>query len=281
MTHEENIVPTEIAEIENIYRMVTEFMVTYSFQFLGALLILAGGVFVANRVGRIVQRLCERNSLDVTLSNFVTGIARILVIAMVAVVALGKVGISIGPFLAAVGAISLGAGLAVQGLLSNYGAGLAIIVTRPFVVGDTISVQGVNGVVDEVGLSSTRLLNEDNVRITIPNRHIMGEIIHNSQRDRLIELGVGIAYESDPVQALKVIRSALEEMPDLSSDHPVLVGIEAFGDSSIDLGVRFWGPTQKLFAMRYEANALIFAALKEAQIHVPFPQREVRMLQEA
>ena len=137
----------ELEQFTAIYEQVTSFLVNYSFQLIGAIIVFLIGIVVARKVSNVVIRLCEKKQLDVTLSHFAGNTVRLLIITMTAIIALGKLGISITPFVAAVGALSLGAGLAVQGLLSNYGAGLNIILARPFVVGDTISVQGVSGVV--------------------------------------------------------------------------------------------------------------------------------------
>jgi small conductance mechanosensitive channel len=268
----------EIQQAQAIYNLVTEFFVTYSFQILGALIIFALGILVARKVGDIVLKLCERKELDITLSRFAASTAKLTIIVMVAVIALGKIGISVTPFIAAIGALGLGAGLAMQGLLSNYGAGLNIILTRPFVVGDTIRVKGVAGLVKEVHLAFTVLADEDDVVITIPNKHIIGEIIHNSNADTLAEETVGISYDSDPEKAIAVIRRALEETDKVNMDRPPQVGIEDFADSSINIGIRFWAPTNQYFDTRYRANAAIFDALKAAEIDIPFPQREVRLL---
>lgn len=268
----------EIQQAQAIYQLITEFFVNYSFQILGAIIIFVLGILVARKVGTIVLKLCERKNLDVTLSHFISSGTKIFIIVMVAIIALGKVGISVTPFIAAIGALSLGAGLAMQGLLSNYGAGLNIIIARPFVVGDTIRVQGVSGQVKEVHLAFTLLTDEDDVEITIPNKHIVGEIIQNSHLDTLAEETVGIAYDSDPVKAIEVIMQALKNTEKVSSTRAPLVGIEDFADSSINIGIRFWAPTRHYFETRYRANAAIFAALQEAGITIPFPQREVRIL---
>ena len=270
----------EIQQAAAIYQVIAEFFINYSFQILGAIIILLIGMYVARKVSTLVFNLCERKKLDITLSRFIASFVRIAIIVMVAIVVLGKLGISVTPFLAAVGAISLGAGLAVQGLLSNYSAGLNIILTRPFVVGDTIQVQGVSGQVKEVHLAFTILTNEDDVEITIPNKHIVGEIIHNSHSDTLAEETIGIAYHSDPQQAIEVIQAALEGIEELQGKRPPQVGIEEFADSSINIGIRFWAPTTHYFQTCYRANAAIFAALKAANIEIPFPQREVRLLQD-
>jgi small conductance mechanosensitive channel len=268
----------EIQQAQAIYDLITEFFINYSFQILGAFIVLALGVVVARKVSDLVLRLCEKKELDITLSRFAANSVKLGIIAMVAIVALGKVGISVTPFVAAIGALSLGAGLAMQGLLSNYGAGLNIILARPFVVGDTIRICGVSGLVKEVHLAFTLLADEDDVEITIPNKHIVGEIIHNSHADTLAEETVGIAYDSDPDRAITVIREALAKTDKVSQDRAPLVGIEDFADSSINIGIRFWAPTSHYFETRYRANAAIFNALQAADITIPFPRREIRIL---
>ena len=268
----------EIQQAQAVYQLITEFFVNYSFQILGAFIVLALGILVARKISNIVLKLCERKELDVTLSHFIASSTKIIIIAMVAIIALGKVGISVTPFIAAIGALSLGAGLAMQGLLSNYGAGLNIIIARPFVVGDTIRVQGVIGQVKEVHLAFTLLTDEDDVEITIPNKHIVGEIIQNSHEDTLVEETVGIAYDSDSGKAIEVITQALENMDNVNKTRVPLIGIEDFADSSINIGIRFWAPTNHYFETRYRANSAILSALQNAGITIPFPQREVRIL---
>lgn len=268
----------EIEQAQAVYKLIMEFFVNYSFQILGAFIILALGILVARKISTLVFNLCERKELDITLSRFIASSTKIIIVVMVAIVALGKVGISVTPFVAAIGALSLGAGLAMQGLLSNYGAGLNIILARPFVVGDTIRIQGVAGQVKEVHLAYTLLSDEDNVEITIPNKHIVGEIIQNSHTDTLAETMIGISYDSDPTQAIAVIKEALQMIDGVSKDRTPMVGIEEFGDSSINIGIRFWAPTSHYFETKYSANGTVFAALQKAGISIPFPQREVRLL---
>lgn len=270
----------EIQQAQAVYKLVMEFFVNYSFQILGALIILVLGILVARKISSLVFTLCERKELDITLSRFIASTTKIIIIVMVAIIALGKVGISVTPFVAAIGALSLGAGLAMQGLLSNYGAGLNIILARPFVVGDTIRIQGVAGQVKEVHLAYTVLADEDDVEITIPNKHIVGEIIQNSHADTLAETTIGIAYDSDPEKAIEVITQALKKVSGISEERTPMVGIEEFADSSINIGIRFWVPTSHYFETKYCANGAVFRALGDAGIVIPFPQREIRLLNE-
>lgn len=268
----------ELDQMTNLYNMLVTYLVTYSFQIFGAIVVLIVGVFIGRRVSDLVLILCAKKSLDITLSRFFASAARIAIIVFAVLIALPKMGIQVTPFLAAVGALGLGAGLAAQGLLSNYGAGLSIIFTRPFVVGDTIRVKGVFGVVKEVHLAFTLLSNEDDELILIPNKHIIGEILHNSQADTILELSVGVAYDSDLEAAMKAISSKLAAIDGLSNERAIQVGIDEFGDSAINIAIRGWARTEQYHHIRFAANKAIKDALIEANISIPFPQREVRML---
>ncbi|HUH37845.1 MAG TPA: mechanosensitive ion channel family protein [Spongiibacteraceae bacterium] len=268
----------ELDRLTTIYDQVVAFLVAYSFQLAGALIIILLGLWLGARTGKLLLRLCERHGLDITLSRFLANIGRLLVIAIMVIIALGKIGISIAPFVAALGAIGLGAGLAFQGLLSNYVAGLNLIITRPFVVGDTITVQGVTGQVQEVKLAATLLCDEDDVLITIPNKHIIGEILCNSGPHKIVERSVGISYGSDPQQAVQAIREALANLPHINTEREAQVGIAGFGDSSVDIALRCWVETGHYFTTVYAINQAVFQALDQAGIEIPFPQREVRLL---
>ena len=222
------MIDSEIQQVEKYYNLIMEYLVTYSMQILGAILILFIGLWIAQKVSNMVAGLMQRHNIDITLTNFVSNVIKVLLIIMFLVIALGKIGISVTPFVAAIGAASLGAGLAMQGMLSNYGAGLAIIATRPFVVGDTIEVKGVSGQVKTIELGHTILINEEKVEITIPNKHIVGEILHNSFSYSLVKGEIDIAYDANADLAIELIEKVLDEH-ELVSDSPhAQVGIERF-----------------------------------------------------
>ena len=180
------MIQQEIEQVERYYTIIKDYLVNYSMQVAAAILILIVGLWVSKKLSKTVERLLLKHNIDIALTNFIANVVKVLLIVMFVVIALGKLGISITPFVAAIGAASLGAGLALQGMLSNYGSGLAIIATRPFVVGDTISVKGESGQVKMIELGHTILINEENVEITIPNKHIVGEVLHNSFNNSLV-----------------------------------------------------------------------------------------------
>ena len=268
----------ELAQFTAIYAQIVAYLVEYSFQIVGAVIVFLIGLFISRRVGALILALCKRKNLDITLSRFFSSSARLTVVVATLIIVLPKIGIQITPFIAAIGAVGLGAGLAVQGLLSNYSAGLSIIFTRPFVVGDTIRVRGVWGIVEEVHLSHTVLTNEDGEIITIPNKHIVGEIIHNSQADTVLELTVGVAYGSDIDIAISAVLTAVSRIEGLSTDRVSQIGIARFGDSAIEIEARVWVQARKFHEARFEANYVISGALDKAGIGIPFPQRVVRLV---
>ncbi len=180
--------PDEIKTAQKIVNIIIDFFANYSFQVIGAILILVIGFLVARSVTSFLVKLFERKNLDVTLSKFTAAAVKGIIIGFAIIIALGKFGITIAPFIAALAAMAFGASFAIQGPLANYGAGLVIILTRPFVVGNTITVSGVSGIVDEVNLGATILKDEDGVKITIPNKHIVGEILHNSEETKIHRL---------------------------------------------------------------------------------------------
>ncbi|MBI1977548.1 MAG: mechanosensitive ion channel family protein [Candidatus Omnitrophica bacterium] len=267
----------QIGAAQKLINTLIEFSVNYSFQILGAIIILVVGVLLSKWAGKLTLTICTKRKLDVTLSNFLASVTRIIIVAFSVIIALGKFGITIAPFVAAIGAAAFGATYAIQGPLSNYGAGLSIILGRPFIVGDTITVVGVSGVVKEVKLASTILVTEDGVAITIPNKHIVGEILHNSKENCAADGLIGISYDSDPDRAIETIKNTLRQFGDIRKTPPPQVGIQAFADSSININYRYWMPTVKFLQISHAVNLAVYKALQAANVKIPFPQREVRI----
>jgi len=268
----------EMQAAQKMVNIIIDFFVNYSFQVIGAILVFIIGVLVARSVASFLMRLFERKNLDITLSKFIAATAKGIIIGFAIIIALGKFGVTMAPFIAALAAMAFGASFAIQGPLANYGAGLVLILTRPFVVGNTITVSGVSGIVDEVNLGATILIDEDGVKITIPNKHILGEILHNSEEKRIVEAIVGISYDSDPEKAIQIIKEALDEFQEVSKEPPPRVGIQKFGDSSINIGLRYWIPTQKYFETLYQVNLVVYKQFKARDIEIPFPQRDVHIV---
>jgi small conductance mechanosensitive channel len=256
----------QLQMVNTVIDVASEFAIAYGLQMIGALVILLIGLKVAGFLGRRVTRLCEIRKLDITLARFAGNMVKILLVVIVVIITLSNFGIDIAPLVALGGAAAFGISFAVQGPMANYGAGLVIILTRPFLVGDTVLVQGVSGVVDEVTLAHTVLIGEDLEKITIPNRKIVGEILINSDAHRIVESQIVIAADSDPDQAIAAIVAALENVAELTEEGSPQVGIHDFSFGGIILGLRYWVPSSRYYQTRYALNQAAHAALKDAGI---------------
>ena len=263
-----NAVSDRVESVEHIYEFVVQFLIAYSFQLLGAIVVLIVGVLLAGWIARILMRAQERRAVDPTLRQFISSTVRLLLIGLAIVIALGNLGISITPLIAAIGGLAVGASLALQGPISNYGAGLIIILTRLYRVGDTITVRGNSGVVRSISLGATILAAEDGELIVIPNRQIAGEIHRNSFANRIIEGKVGVAYGEDLERAVALVRGAIGEFDGIAKEPPPQVGVESFGDFTIQLGYRVWVPSVRYFDVLYRMNLAILVALQHGGIHV-------------
>jgi len=270
----------DIERIQAIYTTVIDLLIRYGFQILGAVVILILGLILARITGKFVYKLCGKSNVDITLSKFFVGLAKILVIGFALVIAMAKFGITIAPMVAAIGAGAFGLTLAIQGPIANYGAGLALILTRPFKVGHTLTIHGLTGIVKEIKLGCTLLTTEDGEEITIPNKKVMGEIFINSFPYKVVEGSIGIAYSADPDAAIQVVRSCLANQEAIASEPPPQIGIEAFADSSINIGYRYWVKTEVYYQTQYKINLAIFKGFQQKGVSIPFPQREVRILNE-
>ncbi len=268
----------ELEDVSQIYNTIIEFITNYSFQMVGAILILIIGVMASKYVHKYVLKMLLKTKIDETICGFIASFVRFLVVAMMTILALGKLGISIAPFIAALGAISLTAGLALQGSVSNFAAGVVLIATKPFKLGDTIRIHDMYGVVQEIKLAYTIMINEDKEQITIPNKYMIGDVLVNSYAFRIVEGSVGISYDSDAKEAIQLIKNILSSSENTSNENESIVGIEKFGDSSINIAYRYWVKTDSYFKAQYEVNLSVLSGLKTANINIPFPQREIRML---
>jgi small conductance mechanosensitive channel len=268
----------EIQQLQSIYNMIVEYLIKYGFQVLAGIIILVLGFKLASWTSRLVTNLCHKRNLDVTLTGFVAGVVKVIVIMFAALLALDKFGVTISPFIATVSAMIFGASFAIQAPLSNYAAGLSIIISRPFVVGNNVTIKGFNGVVEQVKLPCTILSTVDGEKITIPNKDIVGEIIVNSVVNKMVEITIGISYGDNPETAIELIRRTMDRFPQIQAQPAPQVGIVAFGDSSINIGMRYWVPTKEYYQSLHAVNLAVYQEIKKAGITLPFPQREVRIL---
>lgn len=264
--------------LDQIQASAIDLAFTFGPKLVVACLILLAGYYVGRWMGRITQGMLLKMELDVTLRILLVRILRLLVLGLFGVLALQNLGVELLPLIAGLGVAGAGLALAMQGVLSNLAAGLTIIFTRPFKVGEYISIVGEEGQIEEISLFSTILSHPDLSRVVIPNRKIAGEILHNYGQIRQVNLTVGVAYDTDLNAALARINALLAANPQVHQQPAPLIQVAALGDSSINIAIRPWVSVEAFATVAGDINQAILTSFREGGIMIPFPQREIHLL---
>jgi small conductance mechanosensitive channel len=258
--------------------LMREYVIRYGFQVVGAVLVFAVGAMVARWAGKLAHQWLDRQDMEPPIRMLLVKIIQVMILLFTVMAALSQLGVQIAPLLAGIGVAGLGVGLALQGVLSNVVAGLSIIFTKPYRVGEHISLLGVHGDVLTIDIFSTTLLHPDRSRVVIPNRKIVGEILHNFSNIRQLHLTVSVAYSTNLTAALALVREILAQNPGVLKDPAPAIGISQLGDSGITISIDPWASITDLGRVQGELNQTIVERLRSAHIDIPFPQREVRLL---
>ena len=244
-----------------------------------ALAIFYLGKMVISLVVRGIRKVMQRQEVDKTLETFVCNLVRMVLLVIVVIAAIGQLGIQTTSFIAIFGAAGLAVGLALQGSLSNFAAGVLIVLFRPYRVGDFIEAAGISGVVEQVQILTTILKTGDNKQIIVPNGQIMDSIITNySANDkRRVDMVVGVSYDDD----LDKVRSTIEEL--IAAEERVLeepactIAVSALADSSVNFVVRPWVKTADYWGVMFDLTEAIKKRFDKEGISFPFPQQDVHL----
>jgi small conductance mechanosensitive channel len=255
-----------------------DLVIRYGFQVLGAIIILTVGFLLARWIGNFTNRWLEPRVKEPPMRLLMVRAIRILVLILALLVALDKFGFQIAPLVAAIGVAGVGVGFAFQGVLGNIVAGLSIIFTKPYRVGEYIELLNVHGQVVTIELFSTTLVQLDQSRVVIPNRRIVGEILHNYGTIRQLQLKVGVAYGANLDDVLAVAKEIVGANPSVLKTPAPLIGISELADSSVTLSIQPWVSVADMVTARAELYQAILARFRASKIEIPFPQREVRLL---
>lgn len=269
-------------DFETIIRESADLITKYAFDFVGAILILIAGWIVAGWVRRACLRAFKRSSrIDNTIAPFLATAVRYAVLIMILIMVLAQFGVQTASVIAALGAAGLAIGLALQGTLSNIAAGLMLLALRPFNVGDYITAGSVDGSVETIGLFATELRSADGVYLFVPNSEIWNNAIKNFSRNatRRMDIAVGIAYEDDVERALTVLRALVEKDPRLLKEPEPQVTVKGLGESSVDLNIRGWANRADYWAALWDMNKAVKKALDDEGISIPYPQRDLRIVE--
>ncbi len=260
---------------EKLYPLALDFAVGL----VSAVVIFIIGRWVAKLIARLLERGVMKAHGDTTLASFLSNIAYAALLVAVIIAALAELGFQTTSLLAIFGAAGLAIGLALQGSLSNFAAGVMLIVFRPFKAGDWIEAAGISGSVDTIRVFNTVLTTGDNIEITVPNGKILDGVIKNTtaRETRRIDLSVGIGYDDDIDKAESVIRQVLDDESRVLGDPAPVIRVETLGDSSVNIQVRPWVKTSDFWPTRAALLKRLKVELEAAGLSIPYPQRDVHL----
>jgi len=267
-------------DVGTVVSQSIDVMTGWGLKVLGAIAVLVIGRMIASWGRKITRRSLERAGMDETVIPFVSRLVYFLIMAFVLLAVLGLFGIPTTSVIAVLGAASLAVGLALQGTLANFAAGVMLLMFRPFEVGDYIEVSGHAGTCKAIGVFATTLNTVDNVQITIPNGKVYGEAIKNySANDiRRVDLVASVAYDDDLQVARDTLMSILEADERVLDDPAPTVAVSELGASSVDLVVRPWCRAEDYWDLRFDLTRRIKESLEEAGCSIPFPQQDMHVI---
>jgi small conductance mechanosensitive channel len=264
--------------MEELRSTVVKFLAEYGFQIIGAVIILVAGALAARWLSRVADQWFIKKQIEPPIRMLAGRVIYLLVFGLAGVLALEKCGVPIAPMIAGIGVAGVGIGLALQHVLSNLVAGLTIIFTKPFKVGEYVELAGVCGQVTSVQLFTTTLLHTDHSRVVVPNRKIVGEILHNYGNARQLDLSVGVGYGTNIQDAVTLVKKILTANQRVLKQPDPVVGVSLLADFSVNIAVKPWVKVDDFVAAGPEINQSILEEFRLRGIEIPFPQREVRLL---
>ena len=276
--------------IEQAWSWLMDKGVEFAINLVVALLILLVGGIVVKAITAVVRKALHKalektsaksgNANDgLLLENFLCSVVSKVGWIFLLVLALGRIGINMGPIIAGLGVTGFIFGFAFKDTLANFASGIMIAINRPFSVGDYVIVAGVEGAVVELNMMATVIATADNKRITVPNNSVWGGPVTNfsAMATRRVDLAVGVGYGQDLDKAKKVVLEALRAMPLVLAEPAPMVEVASFDDSEIALTVRVWCKNADYWSVFFAGNRTIADAFEKAGIEVPFPQIDVHM----
>ncbi|KPJ99575.1 MAG: mechanosensitive ion channel protein MscS [Desulfobacterales bacterium SG8_35] len=254
----------------------------YSLNIIGAILIFIVGKWLARRISRLLTKLLQKNNVDLTLVSFLSNLTYYTLIVLVMVAAAGRLGINTTSFLTIIGAAGLAVGLALKDSLSNFAAGVMLVLFRPFTIGDVVTAAGITAKVEKITIFNTLFCTPDNQLIIVPNNKIISDIITNinAKDTRRIDLTVGISYSDDMAKTKEILRRLAQEDSRILTDPAPTIAVAELADSSVNLVFRPWVKTTDYWDVRFALTENIKNALDAAGISIPFPQQDVHLFVE-
>lgn len=263
--------------IEQIISMAID----YAPRIVGAILVLIIGFWIAGRLAKLSAKGMEKSKMEPELRAFLKSLIGIALKVLVVFSAAGIVGIETTSFVAVLAAAGFAVGLALQGSLSNFAAGVLILLFKPYRVGDVISAQGYVGVVREIQIFNTVMTNLENRQIILPNSSVLNGPIENINfhPEKQLDLVFGIGYNDDIDKAKNILENVIKNCPGFLEDKGYKIMVKELADSSVNFGVRFWTKTEDFWDANFYVHEHVKKAFDQQGVSIPFPQLDLHMMQ--
>ncbi|MCB1668061.1 MAG: mechanosensitive ion channel [Porticoccaceae bacterium] len=260
---------------------VQEYVLIYGWKILMALVIFIVGRMVARWMRNFTEKMLKKQAVDEAIQHFVSALVYYILFVFVVVAALGQLGIQTASFVAIIGAAGLAVGLALQGSLANFAAGVLILLFKPFKVGDFIEAAGTSGVVKKILIFTTELHTGDNKKVIIPNGAVSsGTITNYSANDtRRVDLVMGIGYDDDIDKAKRVLEEVVAADARVLKDPAPTIAVVELADSSVNFVVRPWVNSGDYWGVYFGLTEAVKKRFDQEGISIPYPQRDVHLHQ--
>jgi small conductance mechanosensitive channel len=262
-----------------VWTMIQTTGVELGINLITAIAIFFFGKWAVNLVIKGMLNAMQKSDMDVTLRRFITNLSRMVLMLFVIIAAIHQLGVQTASLIALLGAAGLAVGLALQGSLSNFAAGVLIVLFRPYKVGDWIEGGGVSGAVEEVQILTTVLKTGDNKRVIIPNSQIMGSTITNysANETRRVDLVVGVSYSDDLDKVRKELEDLVAADERILDDPAATIAVSELADSSVNFVLRPWVKTDDYWGVYFDLTEAVKKRFDEVGISIPFPQRDIHV----
>ena len=269
-------------DISNLMEQVQQFAIIHGINVIIALVIFVVGRWAAKLFRKFIEKLMTKKGVAPVVNSFACNVAYIAMLTFVFIAALAQVGIQTTSLIAVLGAASLAIGLALQGSLANFAAGVLLIIFRPFKVGDYVECGGTAGAVEEIQIFTTQLKTPDNKKIIVPNAKVLGDNITNysAKETRRIDLLIGVSYTDDLQKVENVLQDVLSKNELVLKDPVPTIAVMELAESSVNFAVRPWVKTADYWTVYFDLTKKIKLRFDAEGIAIPFPQRDVHLYQE-
>ena len=275
-------IPKSLSQLDIVIQNLIDSGISAGKHIIAAVVIFIVGRFLIKLINRLVASILQRRHIEISVQTFLSSLVNIILTILLIITVIGALGVNTTSFAALIASAGVAIGMALSGNLQNFAGGLIILLFKPYRVGDFIDVCGVQGTVSAVQIFHTILLTPDNKAVYLPNGSTSSSTITNYSREdkRRIEWTFGIDYGEDVNRARTAIHSVITADARILPDPAPFVAVGGLSDSSVDIIVRVWVPTEEYWNVYYDMHQRVYETFNEQKINFPYPQQTVHLVQD-